>query len=81
MSHTMKLWERVIDSRIRNEVTIAEQQFGFMPRRSTTDALFLFEDAVGKNGVRARKQCIVFLLIWRKHMIEYLERKCGNACR
>ena len=39
MSHIVKLKERVIDSRIRNEVTIAEQQFGFMPGRNTTDAI------------------------------------------
>ena len=40
MSHTMKLWERIIEARIRKEVTIAEQQFGFMPGRNTTDAIF-----------------------------------------
>ena len=40
MSHTMKLWERVIEARIRKEVTFAEQQFGFMLGRSTTDAIF-----------------------------------------
>ena len=40
MSYTTKLWEKVIDSRVRNEVTIAGQQFGFMPERSTTDAIF-----------------------------------------
>ena len=40
MSHTMKLWERVMGSRIRKEVTIAKQQFGFMPVRNTTDAIF-----------------------------------------
>ena len=40
MSHTMKLWERVIEARIRKEVTIAEQQFGFMPGRNTIDAIF-----------------------------------------
>ena len=39
-SHTMKLWERIIEARIRNEVTIAEQQFGFIPGKSTTDAIF-----------------------------------------
>ena len=32
MSHTMKLWERIIKARIRKEVTIAEQQFGFIER-------------------------------------------------
>ena len=40
MSHTMKLWERVIEARLRGEIDISEQQFGFMPRKSTTDALF-----------------------------------------
>ena len=40
MGHTMKQWERVIEARISNEVTIPEQQFGFMPRRSTTNAIF-----------------------------------------
>ena len=32
--------ERVIKASIRKDVTIAEQQFGFMPGRSTTDAIF-----------------------------------------
>ena len=40
LSHTMKLWERIIETRIRKEVTIDEQQFGFMPGRSTTYAIF-----------------------------------------
>ena len=39
MSHTMKLWERVIEAMTSKEVTIAEQQFGFIPGRSTTDAI------------------------------------------
>ena len=40
MSHTMKWWERVVEARLRQEVVIGDQQFGFMPRRSTTDAIF-----------------------------------------
>ncbi|KAI5095388.1 hypothetical protein C0J45_15463 [Silurus meridionalis] len=40
ISHTMKLWERVVEARLREEVSICEQQYGFMPRKSTTDALF-----------------------------------------
>ena len=41
MSHIMKLWERIIVvAGIRKEVTIAEQQFGFMPGRTTTDTIF-----------------------------------------
>ena len=40
MSYTMKLWERIIEARIRKEVTIAEQEFKFMPGKSTIDAVF-----------------------------------------
>ena len=40
MSHTIKLWERVIEARIRIDATITDQQFRFMPQRNTTDAIF-----------------------------------------
>ena len=39
-SHSMKLWKKVIEARIRKEVMNGEQQFGFMPGRSTTNAIF-----------------------------------------
>ncbi|KAK3517039.1 hypothetical protein QTP70_033133 [Hemibagrus guttatus] len=40
MSHTMKLWERVVEARLRKVVEVCEQQYDFMPRKSTTDAIF-----------------------------------------
>ncbi|KAK3567625.1 hypothetical protein QTP86_020275 [Hemibagrus guttatus] len=40
MSHTMKLWERVVEAKLRKVVEICEQQYGFMPRKSTTDVIF-----------------------------------------
>ncbi|KAK3548354.1 hypothetical protein QTP70_010715 [Hemibagrus guttatus] len=40
MSHTMKLWERVVEAWLRKVVEICEQQYGFMLRKSTTDAIF-----------------------------------------
>ena len=39
-SHTMKMWERIIDRRLREETNIGEEQFGFMPGRVTTDGIF-----------------------------------------
>ena len=36
----MKLWERIIERRLRSELTFGNQQYGFMPGNSTTDALF-----------------------------------------
>ena len=31
MSHTMKIWERIIEARLRYRVKISKQQYGFMP--------------------------------------------------
>ena len=36
----MKLWERVSEERLRREIHICKQQFGFMPGRSTVDVIF-----------------------------------------
>jgi hypothetical protein len=41
MSHTMKLWERVIEHRLRGTTRISMNQFGFMLGRSTIEAIFL----------------------------------------
>jgi hypothetical protein len=30
-SHTLKIWERVIDNRLRKRVNTGTEQFGFMP--------------------------------------------------
>ena len=41
LRHTMKLWERVIDQRLRDIVSISDGQFGFKPGVGTTDAIFV----------------------------------------
>ena len=41
VSHTMKLWERIIEHRLRKETHVLENQFGFMLGRSTTEAIYL----------------------------------------
>ena len=40
MCHMMKLWERIVEARLLKEVVIGDQQFEFMPQRSTTDTIF-----------------------------------------
>lgn len=47
LSHTMKLWERVIERRLREEVEISENQFGFMSGRSTIEAIYLLRGLMG----------------------------------
>jgi len=40
LEHAMKVIKRVFDRRIREKVKIDAMQFGFMPRKGTTDACF-----------------------------------------
>jgi hypothetical protein len=61
MSHALKLWERVVETRLRNEVRIAEQQFGFMPGRSTTDAIFGLRMLLEKWREGQKKLYCVFI--------------------
>ena len=40
MSHTVKIWETIIEARLRKRVEISKLQYGFMPGKGTTDAMF-----------------------------------------
>ena len=40
MSHTMTGWVRIIEAELRDTVEITKQQYGFMPGKGTTDAMF-----------------------------------------
>ena len=46
MSHTMKLWERVIEHRLRAVTWVSMNQFSFMPRRLTMEAIFLIRQVM-----------------------------------
>ena len=41
LSHTMKLWETVIEGRLRKKISISKNQFDFMPGRSIIEAIHL----------------------------------------
>ena len=61
ISHTMKIWERVIDRRLREETTIGEEQFGFMPGRGTTDAIFAARQVIEKHREMQKELHLVFI--------------------
>ena len=42
LEHAVKIVERVLENRIRESVTIDDMQFGFMPGKGMTHALFIF---------------------------------------
>ena len=41
LEHAMKVFEHVIERRLRSTVQIDAMQFGFRPRKGTTDAIFV----------------------------------------
>ncbi|XP_071739071.1 uncharacterized protein [Rutidosis leptorrhynchoides] len=49
LSHTMKLWEKVIHTRLRRETNVSENQFGFMPKRSSIEAIHIIRNLMEKN--------------------------------
>ena len=51
----MKIVERVLEKRIRELVKVDDMQFGFMPEKGTTDALFILrKDARGVSWKREK---------------------------
>ena len=61
MSHSLKTLERVISNRLRGTVTMSDQQFGFMPGRSTTDAIFALRQLMEKYREGQRNLHCVFI--------------------
>ncbi|KAL6560456.1 hypothetical protein OROGR_004015 [Orobanche gracilis] len=57
----MKLWERAIEDRVRKEVDISENQFGFMSGRSSTEAIHLVRHLMEKFRERRRDLHMVFI--------------------
>ena len=48
LSHTMKLWELIIDQRLKDIVSISGGQFSFKPGFGTTDAIFVIRTLCAK---------------------------------
>ena len=78
ISHTMKLWERVVEARLTCEVTISEQQYGFMSRKSTTDAMFALRVLMEKYR-EGQKELQCFCEPGKKLMTRFQEKSCGIA--
>ena len=61
LTHTFKIWERVLDRRVRECTDIHESQFGFMPGRSTTDATFILKQTIEQYREGQKDICVTFI--------------------
>ena len=61
MSHFMKLWERIIQARLREIVNIRENQFSFRPGMSTTEPVFALRQLQEKCREKNKDLHMVFV--------------------
>jgi hypothetical protein len=61
MSHTMKLWERIIEHRLMRVINVTENQFGFMSGRSTMEAIFLTSQLMERCRVQKKEMHLLFI--------------------
>ena len=61
LTHTFKIWARALDRRARECTDIHESQFGFMPGRSTTDAIFILKQTIEQYREGQKYICVTFI--------------------
>jgi hypothetical protein len=61
MSHTMKLCERIIEHRLRGVTNDTKNQFGFMPGRSTMEAIFLIRQLMKRCREQKKDIHMIFI--------------------
>ena len=73
LEHPMKVLERVLEKRIRCWVSIDNMQFGVMPGKGTTNAIFIMRRVQEKYQAKKKKLYYVFMDL-KRHLIESQER-------
>jgi hypothetical protein len=61
MSYTMKLWEMIIEHCLRGVTNVTENQFGFMPGRSTMEVIFLIRQLMERCMEQKKYMHMIFI--------------------
>ena len=77
--HAMKVFEGVIEARVRDRVQIDNMQFGFSPGKGTTDAIFIVRQLQEKYLAKKKDLWMAFIDL-EKALIGCRVRYCGGRC-
>ena len=55
LEHAMKVLERIVEHRIRQQIEVDDMQFGFMKGKGTTDAIFTVRQMQENFRVKGKK--------------------------
>ena len=69
----LKVLERILETRIREQISIDEMQFGFMPGRGTTDAIFILRQLQEKY--LGKRKDIFFAFVDLEKAFDRIPRK------
>jgi hypothetical protein len=61
LDHVMKVFERVIEKRLRSRVNLDEMQCGFRPGKGTTDGIFILRQMQERYLMKKRELWIAFV--------------------
>ena len=61
MSHTLKVFERIMDGRLRQQVFIGRQQLGFMRGLGTVDGIFSLRQMIEKHREKQKPLHMAFI--------------------
>jgi hypothetical protein len=61
MSHIMKLWERIIEHRLRGVTNVTENQFGFMLGRSTMETISFIRQLMERCREQKKDMHVIFI--------------------
>ena len=64
LEHATKVVEGVFENRIRQQVKVDDMQFGYMPGKGTTNAVFVVIQLHEKYGAKGKKVCFIFYLFF-----------------
>ena len=61
LEHGMKVWERVLNERLKQVTNVGKNQFGFRVGKSTAGAIFIVRQLQEKYLEKSKKLCHIFV--------------------